>query len=93
MSNGKTILARVLAGTCVGCNVFPLFGRATGGEGEVNESGPGTGVAKGVVSFPRGELTGTVKPSPHIPGHSTQSQDTYMIHNVICLLITGLRES
>lgn len=67
MSKGKTILARVLAGTCVGCNVFPLFGRATGGEGEENESGPGTGVAIGVVSFPRGELTGTVKPSPHIP--------------------------
>lgn len=69
MSKGKTILARVLTGTCVGCNVFPLFGRATGGEGEENESGPGTGVAIGVVSFPRGELTGTVKPSPHTPSH------------------------
>jgi len=74
VSKGKTILARVLAGTCVGCNVFPLFGRATGGEGEVNESGPGTGVAMGVVSFPRGELTGTVKPSSHIPGYATHTK-------------------
>lgn len=67
VSKGKTILARVLAGTCVGCNVFPLLRRATGGEGEENESGPGTGVGSGVVSFPRGELTGTAKPSQHIP--------------------------
>lgn len=74
-SNGKTILALVLAGICVGCNDFPFFRRTTGGEGEVNESGPGTGVAIGVVSFPRGELTGTVKPSPQIPGHSISSYD------------------
>lgn len=72
------ILARVLAGTCVGCNVFPLFGRATGGEGEVNESGPGTGVAIGVVSFPRGELTGTVKPSSHIPDYSTHKAKAFV---------------
>lgn len=52
-----------------------------GGEGEEYESGPGTGVAIGVVSFPRGELTGTVKPSPplHIPSHvTTQNQDNYI---------------
>ena len=74
-SNGKTILALVLAGICVGCNDFPFFRRTTGGEGEVNESGPGTGVVMGVVSFPRGELTGTVKPSPQIPGHSISNYD------------------
>lgn len=49
----------------MGCNVFPfLLTRGMGGEGEVNESGPGTGVGEGVVSLPRGELTGTGKPSP-----------------------------
>lgn len=70
------MLARVLAGTCVGCNDLPLFEGAIGGEGDVSESGPGTGVGKGVVSLPRGELTGTVKPSPHTPGYTTPSHTT-----------------
>lgn len=69
MSKGKTILALVLTGTCVGCSDFARFDVFIGGDGDVNESGPVMiGVARGVVSRPRGELTGTVKPSPHIPG-------------------------
>lgn len=75
------MLARELTGTCVGCSDLPLLICTTGGEGDINESGPGTGVDKGVVSRPRGELTGTVRPSPHIPACA--------ISSTICLRILG----
>lgn len=66
-SRGKTILARELTGICVGCSDFPfLVECAIGGEGDINESG-GHGIVIAVISCPRGELTGTVRPSPQIP--------------------------